>query len=74
MWAWISPVLAGLAEFAWAVGLKYAEGFTRPWPSVVAVLAMAVGVVLLEYPVRHIPVGTAYAIRVGIVGLKIASP
>ncbi len=74
MWAWISLVVAGLAEIGWAVGLKYTEGFTRLWPSVATVAAMIVSVILLEYAVRAIPVGTAYAIWVGIgaVGVAIA--
>jgi quaternary ammonium compound-resistance protein SugE len=74
MWAWISLVAAGIAEIAWAIGLKYTEGFTRLWPSVYTVVAMVISVVLLEYAVRMIPVGTAYAVWVGIgaVGVAVA--
>jgi quaternary ammonium compound-resistance protein SugE len=66
MWAWASLVAAGVAEIGWAVGLKYTHGFTRLWPSVYTVVAMVISVLLLEYAVRSIPVGTAYAIWVGI--------
>lgn len=66
MWAWASLVAAGVAEIAWAVGLKHTHGFTRLWPSVYTVVAMVISVLLLEYAVRSIPVGTAYAIWVGI--------
>ncbi len=64
--SWIILVLAGLFEIAWAIGLKYTEGFTRLWPSVGTVTAMAVSVGLLGIAMRSLPVGTAYAIWVGI--------
>jgi quaternary ammonium compound-resistance protein SugE len=64
--AWGSLLVAGLFEIAWAIGLKYTDGFSRLWPSVGTILAMAVSVILLEYAVRSLPVGTAYAIWVGI--------
>ncbi|GGA77527.1 QacE family quaternary ammonium compound efflux SMR transporter [Arenimonas soli] len=63
---WLFLVLAGLLEVGWAVGLKYTEGFTRPLPSVLTVIAMVVGFYLLSLSMREIPLGTAYGIWVGI--------
>jgi quaternary ammonium compound-resistance protein SugE len=64
--SWILLVLAGLLEVAWAVGLKYSMGFTRLWPSVFTVAAMAGSVGLLGLALRHLPLGTAYAVWTGI--------
>lgn len=64
--SWIILVLAGLFEIGWAVGLKYTEGFTKLWPTVGTVAAMAISVGLLGVAMRDLPVGTAYAIWVGI--------
>ncbi len=64
--AWVSLFVAGLFEIVWAIGLKYTHGFTRLWPSVGTGAAMVVSIVLLEYAVRSLPLGTAYAIWVGI--------
>ncbi|MFN3889738.1 MAG: quaternary ammonium compound efflux SMR transporter SugE [Beijerinckiaceae bacterium] len=64
--AWIYLLLAGLFEIVWAIGLKYADGFTRLWPSVVTVSAMIVSVVLLGLAAKDLPIGTAYAIWTGI--------
>jgi len=64
--AWILLVLAGLFEVGWAIGLKYTEGFTRPWPTAATVLAMVISIVLLGLAVRSLPMGTAYAIWTGI--------
>ena len=64
--AWISLLVAGLFETVWAVGLKYTDGFSRMWPSVGTIAAMVLSVVFLEYAVRTLPVGTAYAVWVGI--------
>ena len=44
--AWILLVIAGLLEVAWAIGLKYTEGFARPWPSALTIAAMVLCVVL----------------------------
>ncbi|QNK01960.1 quaternary ammonium compound efflux SMR transporter SugE [Dyella telluris] len=63
---WIYLVLAGLLEIVWAVGLKYTEGFTRLWPSVITGSAMTASVVLLAMAVKTLPIGTAYAIWTGI--------
>lgn len=64
--AWIILVLAGLFEVAWAVGLKYTDGFTRLLPSVTTLAAMAVSVGLLALAVKTLPLSTAYAIWTGI--------
>ena len=58
--------LAGLLEIGWAVGMKYTDGYTRPWPTVLTVAAMIGSVVLLGLAVKHIPLGTAYAVWTGI--------
>jgi len=63
---WIVLLAAGLFEIAWAVGLKYTEGFTRLWPSVWTATAMLVSVSLLGVAMKTLPVGTAYAVWVGI--------
>jgi len=64
--AWVILVLAGLLEIGWAIGLKYTEGFTRLWPSVGTVLAMVASVVMLGVAMKSLPVGTAYAVWVGV--------
>ncbi len=63
---WIILVLAGLFEIGWAVGLKYSDGFTRLWPSVGTIAAMAVSLALLGIAMKSLPMGTAYAIWVGV--------
>ncbi|HEY9130160.1 MAG TPA: quaternary ammonium compound efflux SMR transporter SugE [Dyella sp.] len=63
---WIVLVVAALFEVTWAIGLKYSEGFTRPWPTVGTVGAMIVSVVLLAIAARSLPIGTAYAVWTGI--------
>ncbi|AMO23300.1 quaternary ammonium compound efflux SMR transporter SugE [Ramlibacter solisilvae] len=64
--AWIVLVVAGLFEVAWAIGLKYTDGFSRFWPSAATLAAMVVSVVLLGWTMRTLPVGTAYAVWTGI--------
>ncbi|HEY0503445.1 MAG TPA: quaternary ammonium compound efflux SMR transporter SugE [Lysobacter sp.] len=64
--AWFILVLAGLFEVGWAIGLKYTDGFTRLWPTVGTVAAMAVSLGLLGIAMKSLPVGTAYAIWVGV--------
>lgn len=63
---WVILFVAGLLECAWAVGLKYAEGFTRPLPSVLTVVAMVASFWLLSIAMKTVPVGTAYAVWTGI--------
>ena len=64
--SWLILLVAGLLEVGWAVGLKYTEGFTRPLPTVLTVLAMAGSVGLLGLALRDLPLGTAYAVWTGI--------
>lgn len=64
--AWFVLVVAGLFEVVWSLGLKYSDGFTRLWPSVVTVAALVVSMVLLAQAARTLPIGTAYTIWVGI--------
>jgi quaternary ammonium compound-resistance protein SugE len=64
--AWVILVIAGLFEVAWAVGLKYSQGFTRLWPSVGTALALAASMGLLGLSLRTLPLGTAYAVWTGI--------
>lgn len=63
---WIALFVAGLLEVIWAIGLKYTEGFTRLWPSVGTALAFLMSLGLLGWAMRDLPVGTAYAVWVGI--------
>ena len=70
--AWIWLMIAGLFECAWAVGLKYTDGFTRPWPTLLTVAAMAVSLTLLALAMREIPIGTAYAVWTGIGAVGVA--
>ena len=64
--AWLILFVAGLCEIGWAVGLKYTEGFSRLWPSVATLLAMAASVGLLGWSLKVLPLGTAYAVWTGI--------
>ena len=64
--AWIYLIVAGLLETGWAIGLKYTEGFTRLWPSVLTIAAIAASMFLLALAAKTIPIGTAYSIWVGI--------
>lgn len=64
--AWFILVVAGLLEVVWAIGLKYSEGFTRLWPSVLTIIAMIISMGLLGLAMRSLPAGTAYSIWVGI--------
>lgn len=72
---WVLVLLAGLLETGWALGLKYSEGFTRPVPSVLTLIGAAASFWLLSLAMKDLPVGTAYAVWVGIgaVGTAIAA-
>lgn len=63
---WGILLVAGLFEIGWAIGLKYAEGFSRLWPTVWTVLSMILSVGLLGVAIKTLPVGTAYAVWVGV--------
>lgn len=71
-WLWL--IVAGLLEIAWAVGLKYTDGFARLWPSVVTVTLMLASFWCLAQAVKGLPLGTSYAIWTGIgaVGTAVA--
>jgi len=71
---WLILLIAGLLEIGWAVGLKYTDGFTRPLPTALTVLAMVLSMGLLGVAMRDLPAGTAYAVWTGIgaVGTVIA--
>ena len=64
--AWVYLVIAGLLETGWAIGLKYTDGFSRPVPSILTIIAIAASMILLSLAARTIPIGTAYSIWVGI--------
>lgn len=64
--AWFYLLIAGLFEVVWAIGLKYTDGFTRLWPSVITVTAMIVSFFFLSQSLKVLPVGTGYAVWTGI--------
>jgi len=64
--AWVILVAAGLFEVGWAIGLKYTEGFTRPWPTAWTALAMVISLWFLGIAMQSLPVGTAYSVWVGV--------
>lgn len=64
--AWIILVIAGLLETGWAIGLKYTEGFTKLWPSVLTIGGIVLSMFLLSVAAKTLPIGTAYAVWVGI--------
>ena len=64
--AWVLLVVAGVLEAGWAIGLKYTKGFTRPLPSVLTILGIVGSMYLLAVAARTLPIGTAYAVWVGI--------
>lgn len=71
---WVYLGLAGLFEIGWALGLKQSHGFTRLWPSVFTVASIVISLGLLGLALRHVPLGTAYAVwsGIGIVGTVVA--
>ena len=64
--AWGFVFLAGLLEIGWAIGLKHADGFSRPGPTIATIVAMIASFALLGLSLRTLPLGTAYAIWTGI--------
>lgn len=69
---WILLIIAGLFECAWAIGLKYTQGFTQLIPSVLTIIAMAISFWLLSIAMKTIPIGTAYAVWTGIGAVGVA--
>ena len=70
--AWVVLTIAGFFEIGWAVGLKYSDGFSKPVPSLLTVVAMAFSLWLLALAMKTIPVGTAYAVWTGIGAVGVA--
>lgn len=64
--SWTLLVISGLLECAWAIGLKYTDGFTKLWPSVFTLTTLAASMALLAIAAKELPIGTAYAVWVGI--------
>jgi quaternary ammonium compound-resistance protein SugE len=64
--AWINLFLAGILEIAWAISLKYTDGFSKPWPTALTIAGMAASFFFLAQAIKVIPVGTGYAIWTGI--------
>jgi quaternary ammonium compound-resistance protein SugE len=64
--AWLALLLAGLLEIGWALGLKYSDGFTRLWPSLGTIIAIALSFMLMALSLKSLPFGTAYAVWTGI--------
>ena len=70
--AWAYLAIAGLFEIGWAIGLKYSDGFSKPVPSIMTIVAMGFSLWLLAIAMRTIPVGTAYAVWTGIGAVGVA--
>ncbi|QKH39072.1 QacE family quaternary ammonium compound efflux SMR transporter [Achromobacter pestifer] len=70
--AWVFLILAGMLEIVWALALKQADGLTRFWPSLIGISVAMLSLVLLSLALKHLPVGTAYAIWVGIGAFGVA--
>jgi quaternary ammonium compound-resistance protein SugE len=64
--AWVALLCAGLLEVGWALGLKFSDGFTRLWPSLATILAIALSFALMGVALKSLPFGTAYAVWTGI--------
>lgn len=64
--AWVYLFVAGIFEIVWAIGLKYTNGFTRLWPSVITVVGMIISFYYLSQATKVLPIGTAYTIWTGI--------
>jgi quaternary ammonium compound-resistance protein SugE len=70
--AWAYLTIAGLFEIGWAIGLKFSDGFSKPLPSLLTVVAMGLSIWLLALAMKTIPVGTAYAVWTGIGAIGVA--
>lgn len=70
--SWLLLTGAGLLEIVWAVALKQAGGFTRFWPSLIGIISAIISFVMLSLALKQLPVGTAYAVWVGIGALGVA--
>jgi quaternary ammonium compound-resistance protein SugE len=70
--SWIWLLLSGLTEIVWSVSLKYADGFTKLWPTVLVIVSGVVSMALLSLSLRGISMGTAYAVWAGIGAVGVA--
>jgi quaternary ammonium compound-resistance protein SugE len=64
--AWIYLIIAGIFEVLWAIGLKYTQGFTKLYPSILTILGMSISVYLLSLATKGMEIGTAYSVWTGI--------
>ncbi|MCL2554463.1 MAG: SMR family transporter [Actinomycetia bacterium] len=64
--AWVLIIVAGLLEVVWSIGMKYTDGFTRLWPSVMTGAGIVASMLLLSQAAKTLPIGTAYGVWVGI--------
>ncbi|NLY55302.1 MAG: quaternary ammonium compound efflux SMR transporter SugE [Firmicutes bacterium] len=64
--AWVYLVIAGIMEVVWATAMKYSEGFSRLWPSIITLVFMIISFALLSQAMKTLPLGTAYAVWTGI--------
>ena len=64
--SWIHLLIAGIFEIAWAISMKYSSGFTKIWPTIITIITMGLSIYFLSIALKHIPLGTAYAIWTGI--------
>ncbi|WP_246001951.1 DMT family transporter [Allorhizocola rhizosphaerae] len=71
--AWLILITAGLLEIVWAISLKNADGFTRLWPSIIGITTAWISFALLSFALKSLPVGTAYAVWVGIGAVGVAT-
>ncbi len=71
--SWYLLILAGLFEIAWAIGLEYSEGFSKPGPTLGTAVAIVASTILLSQAVKDLPIGTAYAVWTGIGAVGTAS-
>lgn len=70
--AWIILLSAGFLEIVWAFALKYSEGFTRWQPSVLGISTALISFIMLSFALKNLPIGTAYAVWVGVGALGVA--
>lgn len=71
--AWVILVVAGLLEIVWSLALKHAEGLTRVWPAVLGIAVAMISLAMLSVALKDLPVGSAYAIWVGIGTVGVAA-
>ena len=64
--AWLSVFIAGVFEIVWAIAMKYSNGFSKLWPSVITIVGMLISFFLLSSAMKSLPVGTSYAVWTGV--------